>query len=116
MKLPAFVHADDPDTFTSGNGLLLVAEFSRKVTVTCQACKVSQLQLKLLSRSIIGDATTTRLLTEHLDRLGWTRLRDGGADICPECAGTKRDICPHCEQFGGGHWPHCPTLFPGFRG
>ena len=36
-------------------------QFARKVTLTCQACKVSQLRLKLLSRSIIGDATATRL-------------------------------------------------------
>ncbi|MCT7372706.1 hypothetical protein [Mycolicibacterium llatzerense] len=115
MKLPAFVHADDPDTFTHG-GLVLVAEFERKVTITCQACKVSQLRLKLLSRSIIGDATATVLLTKHLDSLGWTRLREGGADICPECAGTSHDVCPYCLDYTGGHMSHCPTLFPGFRG
>ncbi|GJJ23721.1 hypothetical protein [Mycolicibacterium mageritense] len=112
-SLPRFVDADEPDTYASGSGLVLKAEFSLKVTITCEACKVSQLSLKLLANSPLPKSTCNHLLTAHLDRLGWTRLRDGGADICPECAGTKHDVCPHCRLYGGGHTTLCPTQLPG---
>lgn len=96
-----------------GSGLVLKAQFSHYVTITCAACMATQLRLKLLADTLLSTQARNRLLTAHLDRLGWTRLRANGADICPECAGTKTEVCPHCRRYGGGHATLCPTQLPG---
>ncbi|WP_319456886.1 MULTISPECIES: hypothetical protein [unclassified Mycobacterium] len=111
--LPRFVPAEEPSTYTSGKGLVLLAEFSRPVTITCEACHVSTLRLKLLSNSALNADTCDRLLTAYLDELGWTRLRERGADICPECAGTRVEVCDFCRLYTGGHTKTCPTQLPG---
>lgn len=117
MKLPAFVPASEPSYYLAGGGLVLKAEYSRTITVTCEVCKHTQLPLKLLSDTPLSQRACDRLLTEHLDGAGWTRLREGGADICPMCSHIQNvDICPHCRKYDGGHMSHCPTLFPGFSG
>lgn len=113
MRLPAFIPADEPATYMSGSGLVLKAEFCRPVTITCQACNVTTLKLKLLSNGALNADSCDRLLTEHLDTLGWSRLKAQGADICPECIGTKREVCPHCRDYTGGHTKTCPTQLPG---
>lgn len=115
MRLPAFIPADEPAYYASGQGLTLKAEFSRKITITCAACKVTQLRLKLLSNSALNTETCDRLLTAHLDELGWSRLRDGGADICPQCVEVyqPRDVCPYCRLYTGGHAKTCITQLPG---
>lgn len=97
----------------SGTGLVLKAQFSRTVTIVCEACHVSRLRLKLLADGLVTTNEANALLTSHLDGLGWTRLRANGADICPECAGTKTDVCPQCKRYGGGHATLCPTQRPG---
>ncbi len=107
-RLPRFVPADEPATYMSGHGLVLKAEFSRTITITCAACNHTQLRLKLLTDTVLTTPACDALLTAHLDTLGWTRLRHGGADICPECANTRRDICPYCHSYTG-HTTHCPT-------
>ena len=111
--LPRVVDADEPNTYGTGAGLVMRAKLARTVTITCQACKHTTLRLKVLSNSILNDDTANRLVTAHLDGLGWTRLRDGGADICPECANTERDVCPLCRDYTGGHTRTCPTQLPG---
>ncbi|QEA10853.1 hypothetical protein [Mycobacterium phage Weirdo19] len=111
-SLPRFVDADEPATYMSGTGLVLKAEFSHTITVTCAACKNTRLRLKLLADTVLTTASCNALLTAHLDRLGWSRLRDGGADICPECAGTHVEVCEQCRQYGGGHARSCPTQRP----
>jgi hypothetical protein len=110
--LPRFIPADDPATYMRG-GLLLAAPFVYPTKVTCAACKATQLRLKLLSHSALNNATCNRLLTAHLDTLGWSRLREGGADICPECTNTARDVCPYCRDYTGGHARTCITQLPG---
>ncbi|MCG5431223.1 hypothetical protein LV457_02825 [Mycobacterium sp. MYCO198283] len=110
--LPRIVPADDPDTYTRG-GLQVPVRFRVPVTVTCAACQFTRLRLKVLSNSHLGRPAAERLLTEYLTALGWTRLRDGGADICPECAGTSRDVCEFCRDYTGGHARTCPTQLPG---
>jgi hypothetical protein len=111
--LPRFVPASEPSYYTSGKGLTLKAEFSRTVTIVCAACEVTKLPLKLLSNSVLRPDTCERLLTDYLDTLGWGRLKQGGADICPECINTDHDVCPHCRLFGGGHTKGCITQLPG---
>lgn len=110
--LPRFVDAAEPDTYMSGSGLVLHAPRSRRITVTCAACKATQLKLKLLSDGTLNRTTCNRLLTAYLDGLGWTRLRDRGADICPECAATRVEVCEYCRLYTGGHTPTCPTQLP----
>lgn len=97
----------------SGEGLVLKAQFSRRITITCAACESTQLHLKLLADTLLSTRACDRLLTEHLDHLGWTRLRPNGADICPECAATRTEVCPQCMSYGGGHTSLCPTQRPG---
>ncbi len=111
--LPRFVDADDPNAYMLGSGLVLKAQFSHRVTITCAACTVTTLRLKLLADTLLSTQARNRLLTAHLDHLGWIRLRPNGADICPECAATKTEVCPQCMSYGGGHTSLCPTQRPG---
>ena len=107
--LPRFVPADEPSYYRTASGITLKAEFARTITITCQACKVTQLPLKLLADTVLTQEECDRHLTAHLDGLGWTRLRDGGADICPECAATRPEVCDYCRDYTGGHSPTCPA-------
>lgn len=111
-RLPRFVPASESSYYMSAGGLTLKAEFACTITITCGACKVTQLPLKLLSNSVLRQDTRDRLLTAHLDTLGWGRLRENGADICPSCFNTDTDICEHCRLFGGGHTKGCITQLP----
>lgn len=110
---PRFVPAEEPDTYMAG-GVLKLAGFSRPVTITCEACHHTTLRLKLLSDSIIGTDKCEILLTDHLNTLGWTRLREGGADICPSCA-SNLTACEYCRGMGNTHLPTCPTRQRGGR-
>lgn len=111
--LPRVVPGDHPDEYRRGP-LSLRVPWSRGVTVECQACGVTRVRLKVQAEHPLDAGTASGLLTRHLDTvLGWGRLSAVGADICPDCIGTKSDQCPECYGVKGTHGPTCHARVAG---
>jgi hypothetical protein len=74
-----------------GNELMLLAEFSRTVTVDCARCGHAD-GFKLIADDMLTGDHCDELLNTHLQQLGW---RVGDDDTCPACL-----LVEHEEQSG----------------
>lgn len=83
MSNPRIIPGDQPAYVPTGKGneLMLLAEFSRTVTVICDRCR-RPYPYKLLADEVIAEQKCTDILESHLRDIGWYI---GAEDHCPAC-------------------------------
>jgi hypothetical protein len=80
--LPRIIPGEIPGYEAVGdNTIMLLSEFSRPITVTCENCD-NCLALKLLADEIIPVQQCDEVLDEYLKDIGWC---PGPPDRCPSC-------------------------------
>ena len=84
MTTPRIIPGDTPAYYANSNGLVLLGEFSRPITIDCEYCGY-ETSFKLIADEILTDSACDELLSEHLRSLGWDP--DPHGDICPACTG-----------------------------
>ena len=83
--LPRVVPAELPSYEVTATGILLLAEYGRRITVGCDRCG-TELPLRLLSDEILPEDRCNALLTDYLTDLGWTGDGSPGNTLCRGCS------------------------------
>lgn len=73
----------------TSEGIVLVGEFSRAVTISCGDCGGSDLPLRLCSDEMITTEACDKAMDDYLASLGWTPDAEDW-DVCPQCTGKRR--------------------------
>ena len=87
MTAGPFVVPEGEQINRTATGVVLVAEWSRPVTVECD-CGAG-LQLRVCADAPVSDSVCDSVLDEYLRGLGWSVSFIARGDVCPECVGRQ---------------------------